>query len=185
MHLKKRGGVLIVCVVMVFFIICSGCIGNVERNQSPRLTPVSTPASNSSQPVHNETHWIRIDPIGNKSSGDIIFVNGTTNLNVSALILIEVLPANFNPMSKLMCEECSVKNSGSCTVFVVEGPQKDAHIFNGSVDSSATPCEKTAWKPQEYTAKAIAVEYPAEDHVNFTLVPSNLSANVTYGKNGC
>jgi hypothetical protein len=183
MNLKKLGSLLMVSIVV--FILIAGCIGNVERNQSPGLTPVSTPASNSSQPVQNETLWIHLDPVGNKSPGDIIFVNGTTNLNVSALILIEVLPAKFNPMSKLMCEECSVKNSGTCTVFVIEGPQKDVHIFNGSVDSSAAPCEKTAWKPQEYTAKAIAVEYPAEDQVNFTLMPSNISANVTYGKSGC
>jgi hypothetical protein len=183
MDLKKQGVFLIVCVVMVFFIICSGCIGNVERNQSSGVSPVLIPTSNSSQPVQNETLWIHFDPVGTISSGNIFVITGTTNLGADEDVMITVLPANFDPRTQTTCEGRGLFGA-SGTIQISNISQKNVHIFSFPVDTS-TSVDGVVWKPQEYTAKAIAVEYPAEDQVNFTVVPSNSSANVTYGKNSC
>jgi hypothetical protein len=195
MELKRPGFYLMMSIVV--FIIISGCIGNEEQNktslvtpafghnQTSTLTPVLTPVPNLTQPVQNDSYWIHIDPVGNKSAGDIIGINGTTNLNVSEDILIVIQPANWDPRSRTQCGECSVPYNTEYTVFVVEGPQKNIHIFNGSFDSLHSACKGVAFKPQEYTAKAGAERYDAQDQVYFTLMPSNLSANVTYGNSGC
>jgi hypothetical protein len=197
MELKRPGFYLMMSIVV--FIIISGCIGNEEQNktslgtpafghnQTSTLTPVLTPMPNQTQPVPNDSYWIHIDPVGNKSAGEIILINGTTNLNISADILIEVGSADWDPRSKTSCGECVERYWNEGTFSVVEGSQKNIHIFNGSIDSSHSACKGLVFKPQEYTAKAksFSGNYIIEEQVNFTLMPSNISANVTYGKNGC
>jgi hypothetical protein len=45
----------------------------------------------------NEPPFITIDPIGDHRFGDIIFINGTTNLPVTGRLTVQIIPEYFNP----------------------------------------------------------------------------------------
>jgi hypothetical protein len=191
MNLKRS--VCIFAISMVFCILIAGCIGTEEHNQTVPLTtasgynqtPVLTPTPSLTQPVPNETYWIHLDPVGNKSVGDRVVITGKTNLNTGEQILININPADWDRKTRLQCEECSVPDSTGVTVFVVEGPQKNRSLFNGSFDSLHADCKGIAFRPQKYTAEAVAVRQEAKDRVNFTLMPSNISSSETYVARGC
>lgn len=192
-----RSTCILAASMMLFCIMIAGCIGTDDHNQTIPLTPVSgynqipastltrTPTSGLTQTVSNKTFWIRLDPVGNPSAGDRIYINGTTNLDIGEPVLIMVHPADWDPKSRTQCEECSAPYANSVTVFVGEGPQKNTSFFNGVIDSQHSMCKGIPLIPQEYTAIARVVMHNADDQVNFTLMPSNLSANVTYGARGC
>jgi hypothetical protein len=184
---------------MVFFIMIAGCIGTEEHNQTvpsttasgynqtPASTQTPTPTPNQPHPVSNETYWIHLDPVGNRSAGDIVVITGTTNLNISEEILVQVYPtAEEYKILTSMCADNLMDSGGSGTVTVVAGNQNDVHNFSWSLNSSHS-LTGHVFKPLEYTAIAKAVMREAEDKRNFTLVPSNLSANITYvpSHSGC
>jgi hypothetical protein len=121
----------------------------------------------------------------NKSVGDIFWINGTTNVKPGEDVLIQVyLLKDFDPKNKLQCVGWP-KYGVSGTIPISPGTQKNVNVFSFLVDSGS---EGNAWKPDEYAAEAAAVKYfGVKDRVNFTLLPSNLSANLTYvpGHSGC
>jgi len=176
MHLWREGFSLNCC--MIIFIIVTGCIGHNESDLSSGMAIVQTPVPNSSIVNQNETYWIHIDPVGNRSAGETFFVNGTTNLMVGDEVMVEVYPANFDAKNKLQCEGRELHGGATGTIRITGEPQNGSHAFNFFVDT-AHYFDKP-WKNQDYTVKVISIVYPVKDQVNFTLVPSILSANVTY-----
>jgi hypothetical protein len=172
------GFFLAVCIILTIGI--TGCIGLAEpRNTTSVMATVPIPESAMTSPPQNGTYWIHIDPVGNKSAGDIFFINGTTNLNVGDAIHIEVYPADFKPSQKLTCSGPTGLFGTTGTIQVFKKAPKNSHQFSFFVDT-AHYFDVFVWKPQEYTITAESVVYPVKDQVNFTLISSVRSVNVSY-----
>jgi len=75
----KLGVIIIVMVILV------GCI------------PVAGAENTVNQTNASESYYITIDSIGNHTIGDIIYINGTTNLPTSENLSISVNDNSFNP----------------------------------------------------------------------------------------
>ncbi len=83
-------------------------------------------------------HWIMPDRIGDHSMGDAFSINGKTNLDEGAELIITIVSASFKPSDKSQ----SVQYSGISGTIAVQKGSPD-NTFSYEIDTSG-------WKPDEY-----------------------------------
>ena len=106
-----KSSVLCICIFLLMIAIAvAGCVSNGNSPAAPSNTS-TIPATTATVPITsapttqvtmnttlaNEPPFITIDPIGDHRFGDIIFINGTTNLPVTGRLTVQIIPEYFNP----------------------------------------------------------------------------------------
>lgn len=85
---------LIAVGIFAAVIICVGMASGFTMTNS-FVTPGSL--SNQNTGSLSEEKYIRVDPVGDRTVGDIFTVTGTTNLPAGTNLLVEIMPATFEP----------------------------------------------------------------------------------------
>jgi hypothetical protein len=84
--------------LLVAVLLVAGCaqVGDGKRvtNGTPSVTMTMPATSPRDQP---SVYWIRIDPVGNKTVGDVFTITSTTNLSAGEEILVQVYSSTFHP----------------------------------------------------------------------------------------
>jgi len=146
----------ILCLV---FSICSGCVTNVPQEKSdgngsmiratvtenshPELSSIIPDGTVNSTSVSPSLFWIKIDPIGDHNAGDRFTISGTTNLNVSEKMLVDVYPMWWTDvMKRSQCAGAEIAGaSASGTISPIMG-YNTPNKWNFTVDSSTFPVQE-------------------------------------------
>lgn len=150
---------VIVWMGCLIFSLCAGCVTDVPQEKSDGSGPMvrATITENShpefpsiipdgnvnSTSVSPSLFWIKIDPIGDHNAGDRFTISGTTNLNVSGKMLVEVYPMWWTDvMKRSQCGGAEIAGaSATGTISPIMGyniPNK----WNFTVDSSTFPVQE-------------------------------------------
>jgi hypothetical protein len=114
--------------VMVSVLLAAGCMNQtttINQTYPPMTTFTNTPAV-TSVPVPtisaicpspaNGSYWIMITPIGNMTSGDLVLVNGSTNIPAGGLLNVWLShPSRQKTAIPTMKGNVSMVKNGNCT----------------------------------------------------------------------
>jgi hypothetical protein len=124
------------------FSLCAGCITKTPNVKPDPQSPLTLNAITNTTKADSQVFWINIDPISDHNIGDLLIISGTTNLEESDELLVQVIPEWWSDVKKRsQCAGREIADQSAIGIIYPIPGNNTSNSWNFTINSSTFPAQ--------------------------------------------